>query len=304
MRILFITLYLLSASYVIAQKKIFYSKNGSLVDSVNSYFYEIIKDENIKTTFTYYTKTQTLRSDMRQLDSINSRKRTFFENGKIQSISEYTKKSPIIKHANYYQNGIREARFDYEFSDGNILMYILEYADSLGSKIIDKGNGNCGCNLYLNEKQQKEFDKGEVIHGLKNGRWEHWKGDSLQYVEIYNQGQLISGISYKGGNEINYEKIEEPAHPPAGLPTFYSRINRIMKYPKDARRNSIQGKVFIQFVIDKEGTITDVAVLKGIGGGCDEEAIKAVSTSPKWIPGKQRGLPVRQRMILPITFAL
>jgi protein TonB len=62
--------------------------------------------------------------------------------------------------------------------------------------------------------------------------------------------------------------------------------------------------VYVQFVVDKSGNITQVEVIRGIGAGCDEEAERVVKASPKWKPGKQRGQPVRVRMVLPITFKL
>jgi protein TonB len=77
-----------------------------------------------------------------------------------------------------------------------------------------------------------------------------------------------------------------------------------MKYPAQARRMGVEGKVFVQFVIGKDGAISDVKVLKGIGAGCDEEAIRVVQSSPSWNPGKQRGKAVKQRYTLPIIFKL
>ena len=77
-----------------------------------------------------------------------------------------------------------------------------------------------------------------------------------------------------------------------------------MKYPKDARRRGIQGKVFVQFKINEEGRLVEVETIKGIGVGCDEEAERVVNNSPEWIPGKQRGQPVKVKMILPLTFKL
>jgi protein TonB len=65
-----------------------------------------------------------------------------------------------------------------------------------------------------------------------------------------------------------------------------------------------EGKVFVQFVINKDGSISDVVAIKGIGAGCDEEAVRIIQSSPQWTPGKQRGKPVKQRMVLPITFKL
>jgi periplasmic protein TonB len=98
--------------------------------------------------------------------------------------------------------------------------------------------------------------------------------------------------------------VEEPAAPVGGMPAFYEYVSKKLKYPAQARRMGIEGKVFVEFVIEKDGTITDVKFIKGIGAGCDEEAVRVVQGAPKWKPGKQRGKPVRQRMVLPINFKL
>lgn len=77
-----------------------------------------------------------------------------------------------------------------------------------------------------------------------------------------------------------------------------------IKYPQMARESGIQGRVFVTFVVEKDGRVTDVRVLRGIGGGCDEEAIRVIENMPKWIPGKQRGKPVRVQYNMPILFKL
>ena len=71
-----------------------------------------------------------------------------------------------------------------------------------------------------------------------------------------------------------------------------------------AKESGIQGMVYVTFVVERDGSITDVRVLRGIGGGCDEEAIRVVSAMPKWTPGKQRGKPVRVQYNLPVRFTL
>jgi protein TonB len=71
-----------------------------------------------------------------------------------------------------------------------------------------------------------------------------------------------------------------------------------------ARESGIQGKVFVTFVVEKDGSITDVKVLRGIGGGCDEEAVRVIKGMPKWSVGKQRGKPVRVQFNMPIVFKL
>ena len=98
--------------------------------------------------------------------------------------------------------------------------------------------------------------------------------------------------------------VEDQPQPKGGMAAFYEYIGKKLKYPAQARRMGIEGKVFVEFVVDKDGTITDVKAIKGIGAGCDEEAIRVIQASPKWNAGKQRGRPVKVRMILPITFKL
>jgi periplasmic protein TonB len=96
--------------------------------------------------------------------------------------------------------------------------------------------------------------------------------------------------------------VEESAEPVGGINAFNLFVATQTKYPSQAKRMGIDGKVFLEFVVEKDGSITAIRVLKGIGGGCDEEAVRVVGLAPKWKPGKQRGTPVRQKMILPINF--
>ncbi len=98
--------------------------------------------------------------------------------------------------------------------------------------------------------------------------------------------------------------VEDQPTPIGGISAFYQYVQKKMKYPAQARRMGIEGKVFVQFVVDKDGSITEVKAVKGIGAGCDEEAVRVIKGSPKWKPGKQRGRSVKVRMILPITFKL
>lgn len=98
--------------------------------------------------------------------------------------------------------------------------------------------------------------------------------------------------------------VEESAAPKGGMAAFYKYVGDKLKYPPQARRMGIDGKVFVEFVINKDGSISDVKAVKGIGAGCDEEAVRVVQSAPSWTPGKQRGKPVKQRMVLPITFKL
>jgi protein TonB len=98
--------------------------------------------------------------------------------------------------------------------------------------------------------------------------------------------------------------VEENASPKGGYEVFYKYVADNITYPAAARRMRVEGRVFVEFVVGKDGALSEVKSVKGIGGGCDEEAVRIVSAAPSWNPGKQRGKPVRQRMVLPITFKL
>lgn len=98
--------------------------------------------------------------------------------------------------------------------------------------------------------------------------------------------------------------VEENPQFPGGEAALYKFLGETIKYPEEAKELGIQGRVFVNFVIETNGSVSHVKVLRGIGGGCDEEAIRVVKSMPKWTPGKQRGIPVRVSYNLPIKFTL
>lgn len=91
---------------------------------------------------------------------------------------------------------------------------------------------------------------------------------------------------------------------PGGKEKMQQYISSEMKYPKEALKNNIQGRVAVTFYVDTLGKIRDIQVLKGIGYGCDEEAIRIVRSMPKWIPATLSDKPVKIQMNLPIVFSL
>jgi len=89
-----------------------------------------------------------------------------------------------------------------------------------------------------------------------------------------------------------------------GHAAYMRYLQKNMVYPAQARRMNVEGRVFVQFVVGVDGSVSQVEVLKGIGAGCNEEAKRVISKSPKWIPGKQRGKPVKVRIVVPLIFSL
>ncbi len=98
--------------------------------------------------------------------------------------------------------------------------------------------------------------------------------------------------------------VEKAPEPPGGLAGFYEYVSKNIDYPHTALRMGVSGKVFVQFVVNTDGSLTDFVVVKGIGAGCDEEAVRVLKGSPQWTPGKQRGKNVRVRMVIPIIFKI
>ena len=98
--------------------------------------------------------------------------------------------------------------------------------------------------------------------------------------------------------------VEDQASFPGGEAKLYEFIRNNVKYPELAKETGIEGTVFVQFVVEKDGTLSNVQALRKIGGGCDEEAIRVVKSMPKWKPGSQRGRNVRCSFTIPIKFTL
>lgn len=94
---------------------------------------------------------------------------------------------------------------------------------------------------------------------------------------------------------------EVQPRPVGGYELFYAQLSKNLKYPKQAIRNGVDGKVYVEFVVDRSGKINHMKILKGIGAGCDEEAMRVLSLM-NWEPGKQRGKPVHVRMVMPVVF--
>jgi len=116
-------------------------------------------------------------------------------------------------------------------------------------------------------------------------------------VEIVQRDEVIE-------EEQIFTIVEEMPSFPGGEAELFKYLGKNIKYPQMATDAGISGVVYVTFVVDKDGKIRDVKVLRGIGGGCDEEAVRVVKSMPTWKPGKQRGKAVTVQYNLPIRFTL
>lgn len=97
---------------------------------------------------------------------------------------------------------------------------------------------------------------------------------------------------------------ESRPSPKDGLGTFYEYISNNLSYPEEAKKAGVQGKVYIEFIVDENGDLTEVKVIKGIGSGCDAEAVRVMNEAPNWTPGTVGGQPAKVKMIIPISYKL
>ena len=108
----------------------------------------------------------------------------------------------------------------------------------------------------------------------------------------------------KAANDKVLEKAEVMPEFPGGEQAMMKFVAENVQYPEEAKEKEISGRVLVGFIVEKDGSIADVKVVKGIGGGCDEEAVRVVKAMPKWKPGMDKGKPVRVHYMLPLIFKL
>lgn len=123
---------------------------------------------------------------------------------------------------------------------------------------------------------------------------------------VTQEGEDIDAPPQTVVEDVTFElsAVEEQPEFPGGLEALYKFLGKNVKYPAMETDAGIQGRVFVEFVVSNDGSITDVVLKRGVSGGLDKEAVRVVKTMPKWSPGKMNGKPVKVRYILPVNFIL
>lgn len=276
----------------------------------NHKFYRIIKD--------YYSNKDSYKisdyykSGVLQMEGIsktndgNSKEGEFifyYENGNKKNIENYYKSRPKGKSLEWYENGNPKLVGEYIQSEktfnSNFKMY--QFWNPKNEHLVIDGNGD-----YEENGENNFTVKGKVKNGFKDGIWTGINNKSkYKYTDIYKNGEFISGKSTDStGIEHSYKDLEIRPLPKKGIQDFYRYIGKNFTKTQEAIQNKISGRLIVSFIIDKDGKIVEPKILKPLGFGLEEEAIRVITSYENWIPGEQRGENVRVLYSIPIIVSL
>jgi len=260
--------------------------------------------------------------------------REFYPNGKPKLLGRVSSFEPTIVYegvvVSYYKNGAKKNSTTYKknipvgtayyfFEDGKVKKYgeypenvakeaglerrfkLIYQVDSLGQVYVKDGNG------HLIERDSEEKDtlivEGDYKDGFKDGIWKgRYTSGKSSYTEEYALSKFVSGTQTVGEKVYEYTVLEKAPQFKGGVNEFYKLLGRSVKYPRYAFANNISGNVVVSFVVEKDGRITDAKIVRSVYPSIDTEALRVVLASPNWIPGFQRGVPVRVKYNIPIKF--
>ena len=133
-------------------------------------------------------------------------------------------------------------------------------------------------------------------------------GEDTDYIgpgsEPSTEASTVNSEAMYEGKLFDLGSVEVAPEFPGGQKAFGMFLGSNIRYPESARENKVEGKVYIGFVVEKNGELSDLKIIKGIGGGCDEEALRVLKNSPNWKPGMADGKPVRTSYTFPVTFQI
>lgn len=235
-------------------------------------------------------------------------KQNFYENGNLESLIKYNISGMPIDTAFYlYPNQTlkmityRNPKRDNVVSDKS-LEYIVYY-DENQNVLLKNGNGKI---KFVHSSRFPYYEEGNMVNSYKHSMWTgEYKG--YKFEEIYEHGKLISGKSFQeDGKIVAYDLSTYHVNPeyPQGMNNLRSYITRNYEYPTEAVKQRITGTIELEFIVNKEGDITDVRLIKDLGFGTGEAAERLVRTFGKWKPGSIRGIPQEVTYRLPILLNL
>jgi TonB family protein len=199
--------------------------------------------------------------------------KTYHKNGALCEEGSYNKHDKRGLWKTYYENGQQEEEILYQ-EDKTLFQ---QHWDESGNAQLVNGSG------HFSEKHPTFGENHREI---------------LDHVLIASYS--VDPVT----RDSTYIVVQETATYKKGMPGLYKMIGKTLRYPAHARRMGIEGKVFVEFVVEEDGKVRDVKVLKGPHETLNEEAARVIRMMNDWTPGKVKGKPVAQKIVLPVAFKL
>lgn len=292
-------------SQIIKPTRYFLDSLKNISTEHNSKYIRVV--ENYKNQEKLFLFTDYYRSGAINMKAISTKKDKpnfqgplidYYENGNKKQESNYIDNNLNGKQLEWYDNGEMksEKEITWDAENKNPVVKILQFWNKEKQQIVINGNGQ------YEDSDDFFYEKGPIKLGKREGVWE---GKNLKqnysFSEIYRDGEFISGISTdKENNKHPYKVLTEKATHKKGMEDFYRFIGKNYRIPS---KQDLKGKVYITFIIDTDGSLSDFKILRDIGYGTGEEAIRVLKKAEKWIPGKMRGMPAKVSYSLPITIS-
>jgi antitoxin component YwqK of YwqJK toxin-antitoxin module len=303
-----ILFFLLISNIVSAQdsevRKVYLDSLFKEIESTEGAYYRVVEDENSQKeeyNFKIFYKSGKIYKEGKTRSATSLLESglitLFYENGNKKEQYSITKGNLYDTRISWYENGVKKSVKEYykEKTDIKSTEKILQFwnPDNV-QKVID-GNG------FFEDEENGCYEKGILQNGVRVGKWEG--NDTkfhITFKEEYENGKLINGVSIdSSGLENRYTIIQEGAKPRKGYEHFYNYIGKKFKFNKTTE--GISGKIILSFVVEKDGSISDIRILRSAGEGLDNESIRLIKAYPDWEPGKYRGKNARILFSIPIT---
>ncbi|MDB5013696.1 MAG: hypothetical protein JWQ25_1898 [Daejeonella sp.] len=318
MKIFYCIILVFCSSYSFAQKKelVYYMKNnGYEVDMQDSAdFIRLVREPDSGTVnielFEYYRDGKLKRigyaSSVEPVLLLEGFVREFYPNGKRKLMGKYLKNSKIGEFIKYYENGKIQEKGGYDslqvkstptVGDNYRIQFI---GDTLGNALLDEsGSGNITRIISADLELDTDFATKESTD-LPNLP----EGYSV-VQEVYRAGKFTTGkrIDKDGGISL-YDRQETIPEFKGGMSAFAKFLAKNFNYSPFAREIGVNGKVVLKFVVKADGSLTDFYLLRAIGYGCDEEALRVLKLSGKWKPATKYAKPLDYTYILPVSLRL
>lgn len=226
----------------------------------------------------------------------------YFENGEVKRVSRYNDSLKVRQVKQYFSIGSVFQDFETDLTGITVVKSVLE---PNGKHLVIGGNGD---GVLISDLDFKgKVESGKFMNGKRMGEWiGYYKNGDLYYKEVYKEGKLVFGQSFdENGNRFEYKEVEVLPEFIGGYNAMFRFLGSSTNYPKDAVKKNITGRVTVRFSVEKDGSISNVIVLRPVYPSLDEEAVRVIKAmSGRWNPGLLRGMPVKVFYTIPVLFSL